>query len=89
MARPFLVILALLTTAGPILAQGSSLMKKDEFEAFVSKLRQDSQGWARMLSSIDVASISETRAGRRDGKRAHGLPRSPTRCALAGGNPGA
>jgi hypothetical protein len=59
MARPFWVILALLTMAGPILAQGSSLMEKDEFEAFVSKLRQDSQGWAKVLSSIDVASISE------------------------------
>ena len=62
MARLFLGILVLLTTAGPILAQGSSLMEKEQFKAFVSKLRQDSQGWTSTLSSIDVASISETTA---------------------------
>jgi hypothetical protein len=57
MVRLLLVVLVLLTTAGPALAQGSSLMVKGEFKAFVSKLHQDSQRWASLLSSIDVASI--------------------------------
>lgn len=57
MIKPFLLIMTILIATGPARAQKSTLMERQDFESFLAKLRQESKGWIRTVSSIDIASV--------------------------------
>lgn len=74
MIKPFLLIMTILIATGPARAQKSRLMERQDFESFLAKLRQESKGWIRTVSSIDIASVPGAKvAARRGGAalRAH------------------